>query len=84
MELEGHNQCNYDYISVYDGTSADSPLLGKLCGNLTGIIDDLRSTTSNLFIKFHSDHMVSMIGFNATVSIDASSQTLPGQYNIKL
>ena len=34
MDIESHSTCGFDYLEIRDGPSDDSPLLGKLCGNV--------------------------------------------------
>lgn len=33
FDLEAHEQCEYDHLSIYDGPSRGSPILGKYCGS---------------------------------------------------
>ena len=33
MNIEYRSTCDFDYLEIRDGSSADSPLLGKLCGS---------------------------------------------------
>jgi len=55
--------CQYDYVEVFDGKSANAPNLGRYCGsNMPGPI---RSSTNELFLRFISDQTISHTGFVA-------------------
>ncbi|MDQ3109050.1 MAG: PKD domain-containing protein [Bacteroidota bacterium] len=54
---------NYDFLSIYDGTSAAAPLLGSYTGNT--LPPTLTSTSGKLFIVFSSDWSVIGTGFEA-------------------
>ena len=61
------NTQHYDYLVIYDGPSASSPLLEKLSGDLStprGVI----STGSSLWLNFRTDAWYSRRGFEATFS----------------
>lgn len=61
FRLERSFLCKFDYLKLYDGPSADSPLVGKFCG-IT--YPKLYTTSSNvLFLRFKSDFTVSSEGF---------------------
>lgn len=62
--MERHDNCIYDYVEVRDGTSSDSPLLGKFCG-YSVLPDDLSSTGNSISIRFVSDGSVNKAGFSA-------------------
>ena len=56
--------CQYDYVEIFDGKSANAPNLGKYCGgNMPGPI---RSSTNELYLRFISDQTVSHTGFVAS------------------
>ncbi|XP_044003802.1 tolloid-like protein 1 isoform X2 [Aphidius gifuensis] len=65
FEIENHDNCVYDYVEVRDGHNQNSPLIGIYCGYK--VPPDLRSTGSELFVKFVSDGSVQKAGFSATV-----------------
>ena len=54
----------YDFVSIRDGGSTDSPLIGRYCGNVlpTGHL----SRGNQLLIRFKSDHSISHEGFRAS------------------
>jgi len=56
LALEAQDSCSYDSVTLYDGSSANSPQLGsKLCTVIPGTIT---SSGSSLFIVFTSDYSV--------------------------
>eukprot|EP00079_Xenopus_tropicalis_P009806 XP_002934135.2 PREDICTED: astacin-like metalloendopeptidase isoform X2 [Xenopus tropicalis] len=58
--------CSYDYLSVYDGNSANAPLLKTFCGRQFSF--STTSTGQNMFLKFFSDKSVQVTGFVLTYS----------------
>lgn len=58
----GTSGCNYDYISIYDGPSTASPLIGTYCNNV-GSPGTFSTTGGNLTIVQHSDQNVQGDGF---------------------
>ena len=53
LSLEVHVTCEYDSITFYDGSSANSPQLDKYCSDNPGSIT---FTGSSIFIVFKSDY----------------------------
>lgn len=47
--------CNFDYLSFYDGPSSSSPFIGHRCGTKRGPV---RSTGDVMFIAFRSDSSI--------------------------
>nr|XP_023646366.1 cubilin [Paramormyrops kingsleyae] len=66
FELEGPTQgtCKYDYVQIFDGDSANFPLVGTFCGN--AVPAPFRSTGNFLTVHFITDNTVAFSGFNAT------------------
>ena len=64
FEIENHDNCVYDYIEIRDGPDAQSALIGTYCGYK--MPEDIKSTTSQLYVKFVSDGSVQKAGFAAT------------------
>ena len=56
--------CGYDFVDIRDGSSLDSPLIGKFCSSK--IIGPISSTGNSLFIRLKSDGTVSEKGFRAS------------------
>ena len=55
------NDCQYDYIEVFDGPSPHSTKLGKFCGNVKPKVK--RSSGHMMLIRFYADATVSKTGF---------------------
>ena len=55
------NNFSFDSVTIYDGTSNQSPSLGEYCGN--SIPTSLVSTNNQLFLKFKTDFSVNGKGF---------------------
>ncbi|XP_055860003.1 neurogenic locus notch homolog protein 2-like isoform X4 [Biomphalaria glabrata] len=71
LDLESYwNQNCKDYIVIYDGPSAEFPILGPVyCGfrSQFEVLDlHIRSTSNKLYIMFRSDETFAGSGFNAT------------------
>ena len=60
LEL-GSSSCPWDYVKVYDGSSASAPLKGKFCGKKGP--GSLRSSGNTMFITFKTDSTVTKAGF---------------------
>lgn len=63
FDVETSSLCDFDYVSVYDGQTDSSRLIGKFCG--TAIPAPIHSSSNYLFIKFHSDVGRNYNGFSA-------------------
>ncbi|XP_036744809.2 bone morphogenetic protein 1 isoform X3 [Manis pentadactyla] len=61
FEIERHDSCAYDYLEVRDGHSETSTLIGRYCGYEKP--DDIKSTSSRLWLKFVSDGSINKAGF---------------------
>jgi hypothetical protein len=59
-------QPNNDWVAVYDGTSASSPLLARLSGNYAQPPTGFTTTQRSMFIRFASSGNVVTRGFSAT------------------
>ena len=55
------NNFSFDSVTIYDGTSIQSPSLGEHCGN--SIPTSLVSTSNQLFLLFKTDFSVDGKGF---------------------
>lgn len=63
FELEPHQECSYDSLSVYDGENTDSSSLGIFCGARAP--HPLLSSNNKMYLVFKSDASVSRKGFKA-------------------
>ncbi|KAI0242259.1 Exoskeleton protein RP43 [Lamellibrachia satsuma] len=62
FNLEFHSSCLWDWVKIYDGSSANAPLIGKYCGTNkpAGLI---YSSGNSMFVTFRSDHSITKPGF---------------------
>lgn len=60
-------ECKYDFVEIYSGENADSPLLGKYCGKIAP--SAVVSTGPSLFIRFMSDYETHGAGFSIRYEI---------------
>ena len=70
----------YDRVSVYNGTSSSSPLIGQYSGSTLPAA--ITSSGNNLFIEFTSDSPVRKSGFAA--SYHGKSRRLFCVFNISI
>uniref|UniRef100_A0A8D0DXD4 CUB domain containing protein 2 n=1 Tax=Salvator merianae TaxID=96440 RepID=A0A8D0DXD4_SALMN len=64
FDLEYHDDCEFDYIKIYNGISEDQGnLLGKFCG--TKFPPPFTSSWNIMTLIFHSDNHVASQGFSA-------------------
>lgn len=68
FSLEAHDDCQYDYLSIYDGMSDEAPLLGTWCGNNSPGLVVATNEAGALTVKFHSDDSERMQGWFAAIS----------------
>lgn len=61
--LENVYGCPYDFIEIFDGPQSESFSLGRFCSNATPIFT---SSSNRLTVVFHSDAIITNIGFYAT------------------
>ncbi|KAK1174071.1 hypothetical protein AOXY_G4351, partial [Acipenser oxyrinchus oxyrinchus] len=75
LSLEHHDNCNYDYLEVRDGSSETDALIGKYCGS--ELPAPITSTSNRLWIKFKSDASITKGGFRAMYQVGCG-ETLTG------
>ncbi|KAM3605922.1 uncharacterized protein V6R79_007305 [Siganus canaliculatus] len=68
VNIESVQNCVFDAIYVYDGSSSSSRLMAKICGTNNDVI---YSTGYYLTVRFKSDNIVHLSGFHARYSIVA-------------
>lgn len=67
LQTESHDNCNYDYVELFDGPSVSSPSLRKFCGSTRpGNGAEFRSSSNHLTVKFRSDGSEQFKGFKAS------------------
>lgn len=62
---------NYDYMFIYDGSTVNSPLIGKYTSTVSP--GNINSTGSSLLIEFRSDCATTAAGWAATYTTNAVS-----------
>ncbi|KAI1888819.1 hypothetical protein AGOR_G00172680 [Albula goreensis] len=70
FQVEAHTQCSWDSVTIMNGGSPGSPLIGQYCGNTSP--GTIQSGSNKLAVVFLADHSVSKGGFIATWSADSS------------
>ncbi|XP_043916230.1 cubilin-like [Protopterus annectens] len=69
FDVENHATCNWDSVTLINGGSPDSPIIGQYCG--TNSPGTITSGSNQLLIVFSSDHVVQKGGFYATWTSDS-------------
>ncbi|XP_064470345.1 cubilin homolog [Ornithodoros turicata] len=64
LQLEHHDNCNYDFLKIYDGASENDQLLGSYCS--TGIPSPVVTAGHLALLHFHSDDSQTDTGFHVT------------------
>ncbi|KAJ8276925.1 hypothetical protein GJAV_G00069430 [Gymnothorax javanicus] len=78
LNLEHHDNCNYDYLEIRDGLLANDPVIGKFCS--TGSPAPVQTTGPSAWVHFHSDYSVSDRGFHITYTTSPSDPGCGGTY----
>nr|XP_039268068.1 cubilin-like [Styela clava] len=73
FSLETCDNCNCDYVEVFDGTDSDAESFGKFCG--TQIPPIIRTTGENMQIVFHTDPYTQAPGFEIAWAVDGCGKT---------
>ncbi|KAK6192044.1 hypothetical protein SNE40_003591 [Patella caerulea] len=89
LDLEFQESCEWDYISIYDGSLPVGTPLGTYCGG--AIPANITSSGTDLYIKFTSDRIVTKTGFkliytfeepqNVSLSLTCSFDWVPCSSN---
>jgi len=67
FNVEANSSCNYDKLSIYDGTSASSVLIGEYCGtNSPGLVKATNSEGALTFV-YKSDYSETRSGWKAEI-----------------
>ncbi|XP_060104406.1 cubilin [Heteronotia binoei] len=64
FEVERHSSCRWDSVTILNGGSLSSPIIGRYCGHTSP--GTIQSASNKLLINFNSDHSVQGDGFYAT------------------
>lgn len=66
FDLEPHQECAYDHIVVYDGSTLEANTLGRFCGGK--VPHPLIASSNQMFLNFKSDASVQRKGFKGSHS----------------
>lgn len=72
FNLEPHSKCDWDSVTIFNGGSPGSPIIGQYCG--TGSPGTIQSGSNKIAIVFLADHSVSRGGFMASWFVDSSGK----------
>ncbi|XP_041670250.1 cubilin [Cheilinus undulatus] len=64
FDMESHSSCSFDYLEIRNGSTADSPLIDKYCGNT--VPSPVFPESNELYLRFKSDYSNARDGFEAT------------------
>ena len=67
FDIEGSQNCNYDYIQIRDGPDVNSTTIGRYCGDPSTIPPPILSTLNYLWISFVTDGSVQNRGFKVSL-----------------
>lgn len=70
FDVEPENNCSYDYLEIFDGSSTNSIFVGLYCGTASPGKITATNNEGALTFKFHSDGMVTHPGWEALMSCD--------------
>lgn len=65
FQLEFDEVCGYDDLSVYEGNSASSTLIRRVCGD--SLPSPIQSASNKMFIQFLTDKDTGYYGFKAKI-----------------
>ncbi|XP_039590589.1 CUB domain-containing protein 2 [Polypterus senegalus] len=63
FQLENNDECNFDYVAIFDGSSLTDKHLGNYCGSNQPL--DVVSSSNKLLVVFKSDFNIGGRGFKA-------------------
>ncbi len=67
FNVEDEDDCNYDWLKIYDGASTGSTLIGEYCGTNSPGTVTATNTEGALTFEFHSDGSVTESGWEANI-----------------
>ena len=68
FSIEDETDCDYDWLKIYNGPNASSPLMGTFCGTNSPGTVTATNTQGALTFVFHSDVSVAESGWEANIS----------------
>ncbi len=72
FDVEKEDNCDYDYMEIFDGTDINAPLIGQWCGTEGPGSLIANNEDGALTVYFHSDYSVTESGWKAIVSCDSN------------
>ena len=63
FDVEGSQNCNFDYVQIRDGPDVNSTIIGRYCGDPSHMPSPILSTLNYLWISFVTDGSVQNRGF---------------------
>lgn len=75
FDIESHVTCAWDSVTIRNGGSPSSPIIGQFCGNSNP--RTVQSGSNQLVVIFNSDHSVQNGGFLATWNTQTLGKTWP-------
>uniref|UniRef100_A0A3B5AXX3 Cubilin n=1 Tax=Stegastes partitus TaxID=144197 RepID=A0A3B5AXX3_9TELE len=70
FHVEPHDTCRWDSVTIFNGGSPGSPIIGQYCGTTSP--GTIQSGSNKLAVVFLADHSGSSGGFTASWSTDSS------------
>ena len=71
LDLETSNECNYDFVRIYDGPDRRSRVIGQYCHSMQ---QPIISTGNTLLVVFRSDYSQGGRGFHARYFMDCHNR----------
>jgi PKD repeat protein len=81
FNLEASSGCSKDYLKIYDGISALSPLIGTYCGTSSPGIVTATNDDGALFFVFHSNQAATLEGWAANLVCTAIPTANPSSFS---
>ena len=72
VEAGSNNNCDFDFVEIYDGASTASTLIARYCND--NIPTTISSSTGSITVLFHSDGGLEEDGFELTWSCNLATQ----------
>ena len=76
FDVEGSQNCNFDYVQIRDGPDVNSTIIGRYCGDPSHMPSPILSTLNYLWISFVTDGSVQNRGFKVVLKIYNQLQKL--------
>ena len=76
FDVEPQANCNYDYLTIYNGNSISSPVIGSFCGDDSPGTVESTAADGSLTFKFHSDYSETYSGWAALLRCVGGPLTL--------